>query len=154
MAVAAGVESARHNSGCDVGSGSQSFPVLDRTGTFRRPLGPVAYDCVKVMVVRAGSAILFSEFGQEPVVQGDVIVLGANTLCGSEPEGYITVTTVYLDTDYVIDQVFWQYSGLLPDRFAARDFAEAIARNRLRTLFVVSGVWLRLKKIGARAPRR
>ncbi|TRF64652.1 AraC family transcriptional regulator, partial [Salmonella enterica subsp. enterica serovar London] len=27
-----------------------------------RPLGPVAYDCVKVIVVRDGSAFLFSEF--------------------------------------------------------------------------------------------
>jgi hypothetical protein len=42
---------------------------------------------VKVIVVRDGSAILFSEFGQKPVKIGDVILLGANVLCGSEPEG-------------------------------------------------------------------
>lgn len=48
-------------------------------------MGPVAYDCVKVIVVRDGSAILFSEFGQKPVRPGDVILLAANTLCGSEP---------------------------------------------------------------------
>lgn len=68
--------------------------ILARTRTVHRAVGPVAYDCVKVIVVRDGSAILFSEFGQKPVTVGDVILLGANTLCGSEPEGHITVTTV------------------------------------------------------------
>lgn len=100
--------------------------VLARTSTIHRPIGPLAYDCVKVIVVRDGSAILFSEFGQQPVKIGDVILLGANTLCGSEPEDHITVTTVYLDTDYVIDQVFWQYAGLLTDRLDAQGFAEAM----------------------------
>ena len=58
-------------------------PLLARTRTIHRPVGPMAYDCVKVIVVRDGSAILFSEFGQQPVTIGDVILLGANTLCGS-----------------------------------------------------------------------
>lgn len=86
----------------------------------------MAYDCVKVIVVRDGSAILFSEFGQQPVTIGDVILLGANTLCGSEPEGHVTVTTIYADTDYVIDQVFWQHVGELRDRLDAQDFAATI----------------------------
>ena len=87
---------------------------------------PLAYDCVKVIVVRDGSAFLFSEFGQQLVKAGDVILLGANVLCGSEPEGHITVTTVYLDTDYVLDQVRWQYAGFLDDRLDAQGFAETI----------------------------
>ncbi|MBS1698400.1 MAG: helix-turn-helix transcriptional regulator [Actinobacteria bacterium] len=91
-----------------------------------RQVGPVAYDCVKVIVVRDGSAILFSEFGQQSIKLGDVILLGANTLCGSDPEGHITVTTIYADTDYVIDQVFWQHVGLLQDRLDAQDFAATI----------------------------
>ncbi|MCT3010460.1 AraC family transcriptional regulator [Propionibacterium freudenreichii] len=86
----------------------------------------MAYDCVKVIIVRDGSAILFSEFGQKPVKPGDVILLGANVLCGSEPEGHITITTVDLDTDYVLDQVRWQYAGFLEDRLAAQGFAETI----------------------------
>lgn len=74
---------------------AQTFaPLLARTRTVHRPVGPVAYDCVKIIVVRDGSAFLFSEFGQQPVKPGDVILLGANVLCGSEPEGHITVTTV------------------------------------------------------------
>ena len=101
-------------------------PVVARTRAVHRPVGPVAYDCVKVIVVRDGSAVLFSEFGQQPVRPGDVILLGANVLCGSEPEGHITVTTVYLDTDFVLDQVRWQYAGFLDDRLDAQGFADTI----------------------------
>ena len=101
-------------------------PVLARTRSVHRAVGPMAYDCVKVIVVRDGSAILFSEFGQRPVKPGDVILLAPNTLCGSEPEGHITVTTVYLDPDYVLDQVRWQYCGLVQDRLDAQEFADTI----------------------------
>ncbi len=90
------------------------------------PVGPVAYDCVKVIVVRSGSAILFGEFGQKPVSAGDVVVLSANVLCGSEPEDHITVITVYLDTDYLVDQVFWQHAGLLQDRLDAQELVDTI----------------------------
>ena len=100
--------------------------LIARTRTIRRPIGPVAYDCVRVIVVRDGSAFLFSEFGQQPIKSGDVVLLGANVLCGSEPEGHITVTTVYLDTDYVLDQVRWQYAGFVCDRLDAQGFADAI----------------------------
>lgn len=86
----------------------------------------MAYDCVKVIVVRDGSAILFSEFGHRPVKIGDVILLGANVRCGSEPEGQITVSTIYLDTDYMLDQVRWQYAAFLEDRLDGQGFAETI----------------------------
>src|SRR5699024_6644406 len=98
--------------------------LLARTQTVHRPVGPLAYDCVKVIIVRDGSAILFSEFGQKPVRPGDVILLGPNLLCGSEPEGQITVTTIYADTDSVIDQAFWQYAGVLHDRLDAPGFVK------------------------------
>uniref|UniRef100_UPI0034CE8658 helix-turn-helix domain-containing protein n=1 Tax=Micrococcus endophyticus TaxID=455343 RepID=UPI0034CE8658 len=101
-------------------------PLIARTRTIHRPVGPVAYDCVKLIIVRDGSAILFSEFGQKPVRPGDVILLGPNVLCGSEPEGHITVTTIYADTDYVIDQAFWQHAGILHDRLDARGFTEKV----------------------------
>lgn len=112
--------------GVEAGDVRPLSPILARTRTVHRPVGPVAYDCVKVIVVRDGSALLFSEFGQQPATVGDVILLGANTLCGGEPEGHITITTVYLDIDYVIDQVFWQHAGLLKDRLDAQDFAETV----------------------------
>lgn len=101
-------------------------PVVARTRSIHHPIAPVAYDCVKLIFVRAGSAILLSEFGERPVGAGDVVALGANTLCGSEPERSITVTTLYLDHDYVVDQVFWQYAALVADRWDAHDFAEQL----------------------------
>lgn len=101
-------------------------PLVARTKTTHRPVAPVAYDCVKLIFVRDGSAFLFSEFGEQPVHFGDVVLLGANTLCGSKPEGNITVTTIYADTDYVIDQVFWQHVDLLQDRLDAQDFAATV----------------------------
>lgn len=106
---------------------SGSFHALvARTRTIHRPVGPVAYDCVKLIVVRDGSAILLSEFGQQPVKPGDVILLGPNVLAGSEPEGHITVTTIYLDIDYVLDQVRWQYAAYLEDRLDAQGFADIL----------------------------
>lgn len=101
-------------------------PIVARTRAIHVPIAPVAYDCVKLIFVRSGSAILLSEFGEKPVTVGDVIALGANTLCGSEPEGAISVTTVYLDRDYTVDQVFWQHAALLADRWDAQDFADEL----------------------------
>ncbi|GAA1546577.1 AraC family transcriptional regulator [Brevibacterium picturae] len=71
---------------------------------------------MKLIFIRDGSAVLLSEFGEKPVNLGDVIALGANTLCAGEPADSITLTTVYPDRDYVIDQVFWQHVTLLIDR--------------------------------------
>lgn len=100
-------------------------PVVARTESVHRPREPIAYDCVKLIFVRAGSALFFSEFGERPVRVGDVVLVGANTLCGAEPEDWVTVTTLYLDRDYVVDQVFWQHSAVLTDRLAAKDFMAA-----------------------------
>lgn len=101
-------------------------PIAARTQTFHQPVRPSTYDCVKVVVVRDGSAVLFSEFGQRSVILGDVAILAGNTLCGCKPVGHITVTTIYLDSDYMIDQVFWQYAAVLSDRLHAQQFAETV----------------------------
>jgi len=100
-------------------------PIAARTECLHRPRAPVAYDCVKLIFVRAGSALLFSEFGERPIRVGDVVLLAANTLCGAEPEEWLTATTLYLDRDYVVDQVFWQHAAILADRLAAKDFLAA-----------------------------
>ena len=62
-------------------SSLQFSPLLARTQTTHSTIDPVAYDCVKVVVVRAGGALLFSEFGTRHVNVGDLIVLAANTVC-------------------------------------------------------------------------
>ncbi|MFT3860004.1 helix-turn-helix transcriptional regulator [Micropruina sp.] len=101
-------------------------PILASTQTLRRPVAPVAHDCVKFIVVRDGAAFLFSEFGQQPIKSGDVVMLGANVLCGGEPEDQITVTTIYADIDYLLDQLRWQYAAFLHDRLDAQGFAETM----------------------------
>ncbi|GAA1553407.1 helix-turn-helix domain-containing protein [Brevibacterium picturae] len=105
---------------------AEFHPVHARTRSVRSTLRPVAYDCVKLIFVRAGSAILLSEFGEQSVTVGDVVTLGANTLCGSEPDGFITATTLYLNRDYLVDQVFWQHAELLADRLHAQDFMDEL----------------------------
>ena len=65
-----------------------SPPLSARTRTVHRPIGPAAYDCVRLVVVRDGTSIVFSEFGEQPVSFGDAILLGPHVLCGIEPKGY------------------------------------------------------------------
>lgn len=103
-----------------------SHPILARTRTFQGPTSPVAYDCVKLIFARAGSALLLSEFGERHLNVGDVAVIAANTLCGAEPEEWVTATTLYLDRDYVVDQVFWQHAAFLADRLHAQDFVDEL----------------------------
>ncbi|CDJ99391.1 putative AraC family transcriptional regulator [Microbacterium sp. C448] len=117
-------------------SASTYYPILARTRSTHSYVGPVAYDYAQVVVVRSGSAILLTEFGQRPVTVGDVIVLAANTVCRGEPEGRITTTTIYLDMDYVIDQLRWQYAACLRDSQEARTFAETMFTEPSQILHV------------------
>ena len=100
-------------------------PIVAQSQAIHGRRDPIAYDCVKLIFVRAGSAWLFSEFGERAVSVGDAVLLAANTLCGAEPEEWVTVTTLYLDRDYVVDQVFWQHAAVLADRLEAKDFIAA-----------------------------
>lgn len=68
-----------------------------------------------------------------------MVLLAANVLCGSEPEGHITLTTIHADTDYVIDQVYWQHAGLVRDRLDAQDFAATIYAEPAQVLSPVKG---------------
>lgn len=99
-------------------------PILAKTQTIHTGVAPIAFDCVKLIVVRAGRSRLFSEFGSQHIGVGDVVLLAANTLCGAEPEDWVTTSTLYLDRDYVIDQVFWQYAELFSNRHDASDFLD------------------------------
>lgn len=104
---------------------SQDYsPIIVRTRSDHKPIPPVAFDCVKLIAIRAGGARLLSEFGSRHVSVGDFVVLAANTLCGADPEGWVTTTTLYLDRDYVLDQVFWQYAARFKDRHDASDFLD------------------------------
>lgn len=101
-------------------------PVAAITTTHYGPDNPTAFDCVRLVFIRDESAFLFSEFGQCSVNVGDVVLLCSNTLCSTDSEGHVTATTIFADTDYVIDQVFWQYASVLSDRLDARDLVKAM----------------------------
>lgn len=134
----------------------QSFqPLFVRTNTIRHAAGSVAFDCVKIIFVRKGSAILYGEFGHRPINVGDVILLAANTLCGSEPEEQVTTSTIHLDTDYLIDQLRWQHAALLHDRLDAQLLAETIYLDPTQFFRIgeskteVAGAWLdELEQLG------
>ena len=103
-----------------------SGPITTYTSTHQEVMAPVAHDYVKAIFIRTGSMVLLSEFGECFAVPGDVVILGQNTLCAGEPMDDVTVTTVLLDPDYMIDQVFWQYVSVLSDRLHAQQLAETI----------------------------
>jgi hypothetical protein len=86
----------------------------------------MVYDCLKIVFIRSGSAIVFSEFGDQPVSIGDAVMIGPNVLFSSEPEDHVTVTSIYVDTDFALDQFFWQHSAILHDRLDAQGFAEKV----------------------------
>lgn len=83
-------------------------PILASTRTQRRATEPLVHNAVRFAAIRCGSAIFTGEFGQLPLNIGDAALLGAGVSCGIEPEGQVTVTTVYLDPGYAVDQFYWQ----------------------------------------------
>ena len=99
-------------------------PIVAETSTHKRPILPVAYDWVRLVFLRSGTAIVYSEFGEQPVRPGDGFLLGANVLSGCHPEEPVTTTTVFLDFDYLVDKVFWQHSAVLADRLEACELLE------------------------------
>lgn len=109
-------------------------PLVAVTRHYRRSIQPRTYACVRVVVIRAGSAILSGNFGQQPVNIGDFALVSAGMPCGVEPEARVTITTVYVDPDYAIDLFYWQHTGLLLDRLEAQDVAAAVFTKPMQVL--------------------
>lgn len=99
-------------------------PIFTRTATTTSVVTPVAFNCVKFIIIREGHATFFGEFGKQRAEVGDVVVLDENTLCGAEPEQSLTTTTLNLDRAYVVDQVFWQYASQFGSRCEANSFLD------------------------------
>lgn len=109
-------------------------PILARTASITRTSDLNAHDCVRISFVRSGSADLFGESGRRSIAFGDAVLLGPSVLCGVDPDGVFTETTAFLDTDYAIDQVFWQHSDVLHHRNAAVDLAEVLYTEPVQVL--------------------
>jgi len=109
-------------------------PLLARTTRTRQLSALTTYSCVKLTAIRDGSAILSDGRRQRPIRSGDLLLLGAGVPCAAEPEGQVTVTTIYLDPDYAVDQFYWQHAGLLLDRFEAQGVAAAVLAEPVQVL--------------------
>ncbi len=115
-------------------------PVEVQTRFHAAPVDPVAYDCVKFMLIRAGQVTLLSEFGKRLAVAGDFIVLCATTLCGAIPSPSVTVTTAYVDPDYLLDQVLWNNAEALGDRLAAQSLVDRTYHFRAQVFHLPSPI--------------
>ncbi len=128
--------------------GANRSPLFASTETHFENVKPAAFDCLRVIFVREGSAILFRDSEEFPLKIGDVILVCPNVMCGCEPEGDTTVTTVYLDNDYIMDQVFWQYRGFFQHRLdvlgllSMMDMETAQVLNLGEGVFEKIGPWL------------
>ncbi len=109
------------------------MPVSADVRSIRRRETPGVYDCVRVVVIRDGSAFISGE-GAQPVTVGDAVLIAAGARLGYEPEGRVTVTTLNLDTDYLIEHLFWQHLDVIPDRDAARDLATQLYPDPVQIL--------------------
>lgn len=84
--------------------------------------------------IRSGSAELFGESPRTCLAFGDAVLLGPCALSGMDPDGVLTVTTGYLDTDYAIVQVFWQHADLLRSRHDVGGLAETLYTEPVQVL--------------------
>ena len=109
-------------------------PIAAETHTFHQPLGPRAFDCSQLTVIRAGSTILFGEFGHRYLNVGDAVLIPPFTLFGVEPEPWATMTTLYVDNDYLIDQIFWQYATAFTDRLDTQRFLDSQTTDPARVI--------------------
>lgn len=97
--------------------------------TIASDVPPAAFDCVKFILVREGIATLACGANTARVVPGDVIVVSAHTLCCAAPEPRVTVSTLYIDRDYLIDLVYWQCATHFVDRLEVKHFFDVLFTN-------------------------
>lgn len=76
--------------------------------------------------VRAGTAQFASSGGKLSLTTGDVLAIDAGVSYQITPGPGYEVTRVGFDRRYIIDELYWLYTGLLPDRAAAKRMLDAI----------------------------
>lgn len=114
---------------------SQTFtPILARTIINRRRVETAGYDCVSFWLVRDGSMLLLTNDEFQPLSIGDCVLAAPHTPIRYSPEGAVTLTSLLIDTDYLIEHLFWQHLDLIPDREAARDLAAKLYPDPVQVL--------------------
>lgn len=109
-------------SGNGSGGSVRYGPIAVETREFRRTVLPVAFDCVKLLLIREGSTILTTESDTTFAREGDLVCLRTATLCGGTPEQTVTISTLYIDTDYLFELWVWQLIPVGHDRESLRAY--------------------------------
>lgn len=112
------------------------WPIRGHSRTSRRRTSLASYDCVRLILVRDGSVVLRIDDTEHPATVGDTVLVGPGTPFGYDPEETSTITTLMIDTDYLIEHLFWQHLDLIPDRDAARDLAARLYPEPVQMLRV------------------
>lgn len=97
-------------------------PIAVETREFRREVFPVAFDCVKLLLIREGSTILRTGSETTFASEGDLVFLRTATVCGGMPEQTVTISTLYIDTDYLFELWVWQLAPIGHDRESLRAY--------------------------------
>ncbi|QQT70808.1 helix-turn-helix transcriptional regulator [Brevibacterium casei] len=106
-------------------------PIHVETDSSTRVVEPVAYTCLRFMLVREGRLFVHSRHGTAHARPGMLVIVCAGTLCGAIPEPSATVTTAFVNLDYLLDQLTWRLNGLLRDRHEAELIAAKAFRHNM-----------------------
>ncbi|WP_162903850.1 hypothetical protein [Leucobacter sp. wl10] len=92
------------------------------------------YDCVRFVFVCDGSIVLRGDAEPRPVSSGDVVLVTTGVAFGWEPEGRTVVTTVPLDTGYLLGVFFWQHLEHAADLADAAELAARMYPDPIQVL--------------------
>lgn len=109
-------------------------PIAVRTHTIETKERMAAFDCAQFVLVRDGAAVLFQGGSTARIRTGTVIVVSARASFGVIPKPVLKTTTLYLDRDYLIDQVYWQSIAHFVDRHEVKAYFETDYTNRSQLL--------------------
>ncbi len=103
---------------------SEYGPIAVVTEEYRRAVPAVAFPSVKLLLIRDGATII--DDGTNPIRAevGDVVVLRSNTKASGTPDGRVTISTIYGDTEYMFQHWYWGMQPHVP----SADVARAMAR--------------------------
>jgi len=87
----------------------QPFAVDTRQS--RKQVSLLVFDCVAFLVVRDGSVVFTVGERQHPIAFGHAVLIAPRTVFTYEPEGTATLTTLLVDVDYMLDQLYWQWAA-------------------------------------------